>query len=80
VKAFLKVFLYCTYEQCALFNKRLMGRTAQIGHQTTSNLSLILLVAFQEYNNLTFQKFQVAKKCNTIRKAKSVLIKTFKFD
>jgi len=58
-----------------------MRRTTQIGHQTTSNLNLILLVTFQEYNNLTFRKSQVAKKCNTIRKeAKSVLIKTFKLD
>jgi len=56
------------------------GRTTQIGHQTTCNLSLILLVTFQEYNNLTFPKFQVTKQFNKIRKAKSVLIKTFKFD
>lgn len=45
-KAFLKVFLYYTYEQCTLFNKQLMRKTAQIEHQTTSNLSLILLVKF----------------------------------
>jgi len=56
-----------------------MGRTAaQIGHQTTCNLCLILLVTFQEYDNLTFPKFQVAKKFNKIRKTKSMLIKTFK--
>jgi len=58
-----------------------MGRTAaQIGHQTTCNLCLILLVTFQENNNLTFPKFQVIKKFNKIRNTKSMLIKIFKLD
>jgi len=70
---FKSIFILCLYEQCIQFNQQLMGKTAaQIWHQMTCNLSLILLVTFQEHNNLTFPKFQVTKKFKKIRKPKSV--------